>query len=874
MTVASAIGYIALLNEPNAKVQARALQSLLAMVDTNWHEMVDSLQHLSELASTTSSVERQQAALLCSRLCFHLGQMERSVEFALKAGDLFEAAVNDKNNNDYVNVILAKAVDKYIEGKREQAEAEPLLQALVERMVTRCLENGEYIQVIGIGMECRRLDILEAAIKAPKLDDERLSLVYYIMELSVKLPFTFQQELLSFCVSILKQCPTPDHVTIADCLVMLRDQNSLIKLIEQLIADSQFSVALQICFNINDNADQSLRQLILDTIKGDSEFRAALSGESANRLRLSMLSRSVASDLLILERTKTLFSPGNTMFHSAVCLSNALMHAGTTNDDFVRKNLEWLSMASNWTKYTAVSALGQIYRGHCEQSLSLLSQYLPKDGVVGSEYSEGGALFALGLTHAGHPNYQSIMDVLLKSITAPGEDEVRKHGGCFGIGAAGFATRHSQAVEECKSVLFQDNAVSGEGAAVGLGLLMFGSVDEELAQELLSFGRATKHDKIKRSVAIAVAMIMFKSAEKAQSLIESLLAEQEGWLRFCAMWTVALAFVGTGHRRALSLLLTTAVTDSDGDVRRVAVLGQAFVLTGQDPKELPEMVRLMLESYNPNLRFGALIALGIGFAGTGSVDALDMIDGLMRSDKVDFVRQAAMMSAAMVLCQQPAERQAPLRTHLERIVSTKHEEALAKFGAVLAQGILDCGGRNQIISLTCPNGLVNPISVAGMAMFCQFWFWYPNINFLSLCMTPSALIAVTCTGQVPKMTITCNSRPSLYSYPPPMKGDKEITPVKLVTAVLSTSNGSKEEEPEIEKEKEEKEVKTVEMEADSFQVSNMSRVTLAQAKFIRFDGRFRVVSHFNPRTISVVIDNSPSEPVDLFDLTTTEEKAE
>ena len=191
MTVASANGYIALLDEPNAKVQQRALQALLAMVDTNWHEMVQSLPHLTEMATVVAGSSKfgehqKQAALLCSRLCFYLGDMDKSVQFALHAGDLFQVdlgGVDNQNqnngNNDFVNVILAKAVDNYIAVKKagDGDTVEPLLEALVERLVKRCLDKGEYLQVIGIGLECRRLDSLEAGVKAPTLEDERLSVV-------------------------------------------------------------------------------------------------------------------------------------------------------------------------------------------------------------------------------------------------------------------------------------------------------------------------------------------------------------------------------------------------------------------------------------------------------------------------------------------------------------------------------------------------------------------------------------------------------------------------------------------------------------------------------------------------------------------------
>ena len=36
------------------------------------------------------------------------------------------------------------------------------------------------------------------------------------------------------------------------------------------------------------------------------------------------------------------------------------------------------------------------------QSRALMAPYLPRDGVSTSPYSEGGALYAMGLIHANH----------------------------------------------------------------------------------------------------------------------------------------------------------------------------------------------------------------------------------------------------------------------------------------------------------------------------------------------------------------------------------------------------------------------------------------------------------------------------------------
>ncbi len=42
----------------------------------------------------------------------------------------------------------------------------------------------------------------------------------------------------------------------------------------------------------------------------------------------------------------------NSVCHTATVIANSFMHAGTTSDQFLRDNLEWLARATNWSKFT------------------------------------------------------------------------------------------------------------------------------------------------------------------------------------------------------------------------------------------------------------------------------------------------------------------------------------------------------------------------------------------------------------------------------------------------------------------------------------------------------------------------------------------
>jgi 26S proteasome regulatory subunit N2 len=147
------------------------------------------------------------------------------------------------------------------------------------------------------------------------------------------------------------------------------------------------------------------------------------------------------------------------VYHCAVTFANAFMNAGTTSDQFLRENMEWLSRATNWAKFSATAQLGVIHKvnagclnpfswrsgidflscfqGNVANGMNLLQPYLPQDGVSGSAYSEGGSLYALGLIHAN--NGGSVIEYLRKHLKQT-QTEVIQHGAALGLGVAGMAT--------------------------------------------------------------------------------------------------------------------------------------------------------------------------------------------------------------------------------------------------------------------------------------------------------------------------------------------------------------------------------------------------------------------------------------------------
>jgi len=436
-----------------------------------------------------------------------------------------------------------------------------------------------------------------------------------------------------------------------------------------------------------------------------------------------------------------------------------------------------------------------IHKGHIAKGRAVLKDYLPGSGSSGgSPYLEGGALYALGLINANHgDSVRGYLTEQLNNASGP-NTEVLQHGACLGLGLASMASGDEAIFEQLKAVMYGVNAVSGEAAGYGMGLVMLGTATDKV-EELLNFAQECQHEKIVRGVSMGMALIMYGREEEAETLIEQLSRDKEANLRYGAMYTIGMAYAGTANNPAIRRLLHVAVSDVSDDVRRAAVLNLGFVLSNV-PERVPRIVALLASSYNPHVRYGAVMAVGMSCAGTGLKVAIDMLLP-MTKDAVDYVRQGAFIALAMVLVQCSEEQEkttTELRNTLEKVIGDKHEDTMTKFGCLIAEGIINAGGRNVTIALHAPSGHKRMASIVGMAVFTQYWYWYPLMPFLSLTFSPTAVIGLNKNLKMPVSSFKSNARPELFAYPPMKEEKKKDLGPAAPTAVLSITEKNKRKE--------------------------------------------------------------------------------
>ena len=646
---------------------------------------------------------RALAALVASKVYYHLGELQESLQFALGAGDLFDMS----KQSEYVDTIIGACVDEYIRLRRlsedkpatdgaslKPATIDPRLINMVEKLFESALESLQFTHVIGIALESRRLDIVQRALDRSGPAPWLCRHVGRVAE-TLSLPPAFRTSLLQLLLRVYEGLATSPENSLTDVLAILELHESL----QQVKEAAQFLIELsekaemaayQLALHLADNGSQAFRTAVWSALGDETtssangeptleqqrrryRLRQLLLGDLLTLLTLDFLARRNRADLQLLINILAEQDGRSAMLHSAFVTCHAFMAAGTTAHEFVSNELKKFSGIKNWALFHAAASMGVLYQGHLLAGMDLLQPFLQAD----SSFSKGGYHYALGLVYANHGATssssssvasnatlmpapivqksltvrQSVQQKLLAALSSENESECVHHGASLGLGLAMLATADVNCYEQLRAILYGDKAVAGEGAALGVGLLYAGTNAKEPMRELLAYGQDTVHLKITRSCLMAVAMMLLGIEQEALPTIHELLSSSDAAFRYGAMFAIGMAFAGTGSDVALQMLLHAAVTDSDDNVRRSAAAMLGLVLCRQ-PERMHIVAPLLSASYHPHVRGGACLAVGIAAAGQGA-SSPQLLQLLLEAteDGVDHVRQAACMGLGL-LCQQ------------------------------------------------------------------------------------------------------------------------------------------------------------------------------------------------------------------------------
>jgi 26S proteasome regulatory subunit N2 len=219
-------GLLAMLQDPTPEVRNAALQALLKVVDTLWHEVAEALPDLESFAEDdTLDVEtRSCAAAVASRVYFHLEENIQALRLALLSGKQYFDVVDKAAKDDpYSNALVSAAIRLYIKYRKVEMKAgsdgtaaaedadmvdklldqdvdeeaagggagsEKLvvdmaeLERVVDSMFQRCYADAVYNHALGVALEAHHVtkfkQVLEVARKQASTTEYKDTLSYAV----------------------------------------------------------------------------------------------------------------------------------------------------------------------------------------------------------------------------------------------------------------------------------------------------------------------------------------------------------------------------------------------------------------------------------------------------------------------------------------------------------------------------------------------------------------------------------------------------------------------------------------------------------------------------------------------------------------------
>jgi 26S proteasome regulatory subunit N2 len=365
VATSTASSSIALLKENNETLQGYALTQLLAVVDSHWHQIAESLVLLEAMAE--ESVHKKLAAAVASRVFFYLREPDQALKLALVAGDEYvptTATANNNNHHPYVDCLVAAAMDAYVQARRTNDD--PLaeeLRPMVRRLVDASCQMRRFHPALGLALEARDMEQVASVLKASGPSHE---LLLYALDISVKqLDTTQRVQVLQLLADGWQQQLQAGHVAAAYHVVQvyhwMKRPDAVASVLERLVStDEGYLWALQICLDLVDTGNQPFVKQVSNALLSTAahstqldQINRILVGGWYSELALSFLHKESKADRWIMENLKKALderSSGSrsSLLHHAAVMTHSYLYAGTTNDSFLRDYLEWMKKASNW----------------------------------------------------------------------------------------------------------------------------------------------------------------------------------------------------------------------------------------------------------------------------------------------------------------------------------------------------------------------------------------------------------------------------------------------------------------------------------------------------------------------------------------------
>jgi len=403
----TASGYLALLQEEDPSLREYALNKLLGIVDTHWHEVAEALPLLEEWSEGDegSDALKRTSAAVASRVFFHLEEPTQALRLALQAGPQYFDVSKEREQSPYEERLVAAALDAYVKAKapsdedeeEEQRQAKdggeggapsdaaalPVdqLESMVFRLMDNCCETERWDWAIAMALEARQGDRLEQILA--RADD--FTWIRYTLDAALKSVSNkaFRQQVLQVIARSLEGLEKKQYYYLVLVYQRLGQPQNVANVLTTLLTSAEKDeqlLGLQIGFDLMDSGDQAFAKKVAaklfpdDPENGGGAAAGSAGGEAApststgtaleqakrvllggfpSELALSFLHKQSKADRLIMEQLKKALeerSSGSrsSILHNTAVVTHSYLYAGTTNDSFLRDYLDWMKKASNW----------------------------------------------------------------------------------------------------------------------------------------------------------------------------------------------------------------------------------------------------------------------------------------------------------------------------------------------------------------------------------------------------------------------------------------------------------------------------------------------------------------------------------------------
>lgn len=765
---------IAILKTQNAKASEYALKSIHDTVSYLWTYYIDSVEVIKETILNFPDL-LQLGSFCLSKIYFYANDHKSALEWVVHSSQLLDI----RERSLYTDTIISLVFNNYIAAKnRPKANQEddpathtlPEVLAKQEAIILRVLESSINFKtdfdkkiIVGLTIETQNVHLLNKLLD--NLSNEDLSKAFDFSLAIFETKSHCWQVYKSFLEQFLIR-PEKDFVAISRCFFSLGMFEKHADMLAEMLTQQKLELCYQIASDLNESGSLFYCHKLIATLQNKignnaKELLSILSGEFKRKAQQLFLTQNSNVDVPFLRTILSKWKAKESYISSGIALSIGILLSSTQSIVHLKEFQKSFATLKNWSLFSAAASLGLIFTNRT----GFIGESKELTWKENSPFCAGGLLYATGLSNFGNTLNEDLRVANLKNMKSP--EEPIQHGAILALGLQNALSNDELLIEELKAVLFSEKAVQGEAAGYALNLVKATHYSKDYVEEMINLCQNNPHDKIARAAIGTIGLTAINSNADISNEYNLMIVHKDPHIRLGAVGLLSLRYFATGDSGTINELLKLAATDLSNDVRRMAVIGLAFVLIKKRPRAFL-LLKMLSTSYNAYIRHAVALSLGILYSHSFDKKVTKLLLKMVE-DKTDFVRQAASIGLGLIF--QLGSESLDVNFEIVKNLLTekltkKYETGISKFGYILGLALLQPGGENCVVNLNrnenWNSSYVKPQALIGVFMFSFYFYWYPMAMFLGLSLEPTCLIGCTANLKVPKGFQFLSKAPKKY----------------------------------------------------------------------------------------------------------------